>query len=151
MGNGISLTDADRWDWLITVRNEAMRQLQGSRAVIVTCSVLRRKFRDVLRIASYWHPTLQVRFIYLKADEAHLRARVKARIGHYMKENMVRSQMETLEEPAQDEFDVIRVDVQHDEDIVRKKTLAGVRAILKEYEFPLRPTVVTPSDGYRSS
>jgi gluconokinase len=136
MGSGTPLTDADRWDWLITLRNEAVKQLQKSNTVIVTCSALKRKYRDVIRVASYEHPTVQVHFIYLRVDEETLQARVKARVGHYMKEGMVHSQMETLEEPAEDEFDVIKVDVRQDKDAVRSEALTRVRAKLKEYEPP---------------
>lgn len=100
MGSGIPLTDGDRWDWLITLRKEALKELQTCNAVIVTCSALRRKYRDVIRVAGYERPTVQVHFIYLNATEEYLQERVKARVGHYMKESLVRSQMETLEEPG---------------------------------------------------
>jgi gluconokinase len=136
MGSGIPLTDADRWDWLITLRNEAVQKLRTSNAVIVTCSALKHKYRDVIRVASYEHPTVQVHFIYLKVDETTLQARVKARVGHYMKESMVHSQMEALEEPAQDEFDVIKIDVRQDKDLVKTEALTGLRTKLKEYELP---------------
>jgi gluconokinase len=136
MGSGQPLTDADRWDWLITLRNEAVKQLQKSNAVVVTCSALKRKYRDVIRVASYEHPTVQVHFIYLRVDEETLQARVKARVGHYMKEGMVHSQMEALEEPAQDEFDVIKIDVRQDKEAVRSEALTKVRSKLKEYEPP---------------
>ena len=136
MGAGFPLTDEDRWDWLITLRNEAVKQLQKSNTVIVTCSALKRKYRDVIRVASYEHPTVQVHFIYLKVDEDTLQARVKARVGHYMKEGMVHSQMEALEEPAQDEFDVIKIDVRQDKEVVRTDALTRVRAKLREYETP---------------
>jgi gluconokinase len=136
MGSGIPLTDEDRWDWLITLRNEAVTQLQKSNTVIVTCSALKRKYRDVIRVASYEHPTVQVHFIYLRVDEETLQARVKARVGHYMKEGMVHSQMEALEEPASDEFDVIKIDVRQDKEVVRSEALVRVKAKLKEYEHP---------------
>ncbi|ETN36430.1 uncharacterized protein HMPREF1541_08708 [Cyphellophora europaea CBS 101466] len=137
MANGTPLSDADRWDWLITLRNEAVKQLQKSNTVIVTCSALKRKYRDVIRVASYEHPTVQVHFIYLSVDEKTLQQRVKARVGHYMKETMVHSQMETLEEPSPDEFDVIKIDVRQDAEAVRTNALTMVRAKLKEYETPI--------------
>lgn len=79
---------------------------------------------------------MQVIFVYLKVGEEHLQARVKARVGHYMKESMVRCQMEILEEPAQDESDVIKIDVQREQDVVRRDALARVRGKLMEYEAP---------------
>lgn len=136
MGSGIPLTDADRWDWLIKLRNAAVEKLQKSNAVVVTCSALKHKYRDVIRVASYEHPSVQVHFIYLKVDEDTLQARVKARVGHYMKESMVHSQMEALEEPQEDEFDVLKIDVTRDKEAVKQEALTGLKSKLKEYEHP---------------
>jgi gluconokinase len=58
-----------------------------------------------------------VRVVYLKADRELLRERLLLRRGHYMKEGMLESQIETLEEPA----DVIVLDARSSvEDIVRE-------------------------------
>ncbi|ETI22032.1 hypothetical protein G647_06102 [Cladophialophora carrionii CBS 160.54] len=135
MASGTPLTDADRWDWLITLREAAIKKLQTSNSVIVTCSALKRKYRDVIRVANYEHPSVQVHFVYLKVDESTLQARVAARVGHYMKENMVHSQMTTLEEPEEDlEWDVLQVDVREDKEMVKRHALELVQAKLKEYE-----------------
>ena len=40
--------------------------------------------------------------------------RVHNRVGHYMKDSMVKSQFEALEPPSEDEKDVIDVDVARD-------------------------------------
>ncbi|KIX95198.1 uncharacterized protein Z520_09114 [Fonsecaea multimorphosa CBS 102226] len=134
MASGIPLTDADRWDWLITLREEAVKKLQTSNSVIVTCSALKRKYRDVMRVANYEHPSVQVHFIYLKVDEATLQARVAARVGHYMKEGMVHSQMATLEEPEEElEWDVMQVDVREDKELVKRHALELVQRKLREY------------------
>jgi gluconokinase len=133
MGNGVALTDQDRWDWLIALREEALKQLQTSNSVIVTCSALKHKYRDVIRIANYEHPSVQVHFIYLKLDEATLLERLASRKGHYMKYEMMRSQIATLEEPDE-EWDVLRVDVKGDQEAVSKSALEVVRNKLKEYE-----------------
>jgi gluconokinase len=135
MASGTPLTDADRWDWLITLREAAIEKLQTSNSVIVTCSALKRKYRDVIRVANYEHPSVQVHFVYLKVDESTLQARVAARVGHYMKENMVHSQMATLEEPEEDlEWDVLQVDVREDKELVKRHALEVVKGKLKEYE-----------------
>ena len=114
MRTGQPLTDADRWDWLILLREEALSALLSPSAatngVIVTCSALKRKYRDVLRVASYHHPAVQVHFVFLQASEALLMDRVRARKGHYMKDYMVRSQFQSLETPTEDERDVLSVD-----------------------------------------
>lgn len=135
MAAGTPLTDADRWDWLITLREKAVEALRSSNSVIVTCSALKHKYRDVIRVANYEHPSIQVHFVYLKVDEPTLKARVAAREGHYMKETMVHSQMVTLEEPEEDlEWDVMQVDVRNDKEAVKQNALKLVREKLKEYE-----------------
>lgn len=113
MANGHPLTDADRWDWLILLREQALQTLASSAApgVIVTCSALKRKYRDVMRIAAYHHPNVLVHFVFLNATEALLIDRVRGRQGHYMKDSMVRSQFQSLEVPQADERDVLSVDV----------------------------------------
>lgn len=112
MAEGIPLADADRWDWLIQLREEALKTLRERpvSGVIVTCSALKRKYRDVLRIASYHHPEVLVHFVFLSASEAMLMDRVRARRDHYMKDYMVHSQFQSLETPQQDETDVLSVD-----------------------------------------
>ena len=112
MATGQPLTDADRWDWLVLLREEALKALssQGTSGVIVTCSALKRKYRDVMRVASYHHPAIRVHFIFLRASEAVLMDRVRARQNHYMKDYMVHSQFESLEAPTEEEDDVLAVD-----------------------------------------
>jgi gluconokinase len=135
MAAGHPLVDADRWDWLITLREAALKELQTASSVIVTCSALKHKYRDVIRIANYEQSSVQVHFIYLKVDEATLQKRVAERKGHYMKSGMVHSQMETLEEPlGAEEWDVIHVDVRNDKEWVQKTTREAVVDKLREYE-----------------
>jgi gluconokinase len=136
MSSGHPLTDADRWDWLITLREQALLQLRTSNSVIVTCSALKHKYRDVIRVANYEHPSVQVHFVYLKVDESTLQKRVKERVGHYMKEGMVHSQMVTLEEPDDEgaEWDVLCVDVREDKESVKRNALELVRGKLSEYD-----------------
>ena len=115
MTKGIPLTDADRWDWLITLRDAAASALQASptrTGVVVTCSALKRKYRDVIRVAAYNNHGISVHFLYLHASEQTLLARVAARQGHFMGAAMVHSQFESLEVPGETEMkDVIAVDV----------------------------------------
>lgn len=106
------LTDADRWDWLTCLREEALKQLAlGHDGVVVTCSALKRKYRDVIRVAPYFSPGLQVHFIYLDAPEEVLQQRVAQRQGHYMGPNMVHTQFAILQPPMPDEIDCITLDV----------------------------------------
>ena len=140
MSQGTPLTDADRWDWLIALRKAATSRLSPSKSsatkphdgVVVTCSALKRKYRDVIRIATYEDHDVMVHFIYLRASADILLARVKSREGHYMKSAMVRSQMEALEEPdaAEQKRDVLEVDCGQSLMQVQKKVVKTVRAVL---------------------
>lgn len=112
MRNGIPLTDADRWDWLTALRDESMRLIsEGQMGVVMTCSALKRKYRDVIRVAAYYDHRLLIHFIYLDASEELLLQRVTKRQNHYMGANMVHSQFDILERPTQNETDVITIDV----------------------------------------
>ncbi|KAK3934785.1 putative gluconokinase [Diplogelasinospora grovesii] len=112
MSNGIPLTDADRWDWLTALREASIHELdQGHDGVVLTCSALKRKYRDVIRVAPYFSPNLHLHFIYLHATEEVLLQRVLARKDHYMGANMVHSQFDILEPPTAEETDVITIDV----------------------------------------
>jgi gluconokinase len=106
MAANIPLNDADRWDWLILLRDEALVSLKnGAKGVVVTCSALKKKYRDVIRTARLYDedPNANVHFVYLRADKATLLARVRARQNHYMKDAMVDSQFAALEEPDETE------------------------------------------------
>ena len=114
MSAGIPLNDADRWDWLTALREESIRQIMvGNNGVVLTCSALKRKYRDVIRVAPYFNSRVQLHFIYLSATEELVLQRVTARQNHYMGADMVRSQFDALEPPMADEVDVISVDVSY--------------------------------------
>ncbi|KAK1476076.1 thermoresistant glucokinase family carbohydrate kinase [Colletotrichum cuscutae] len=136
MANGIPLTDADRWDWLVALREESRHQLAaGSDGVVLTCSALKRKYRDVIRVAGYYDRSILIHFIYLSASESVLVQRVTARsaaTNHYMGANMVRSQFQSLEAPMADETDVISLDVSRSLEEVKRDALANVKAIMEE-------------------
>jgi len=105
MSNGIPLNDNDRWGWLQTIVSTCAETLvQGSNGVVVTCSSLKRSYRNVLR---KFDEGVQVVFIFLLVDETALLKRVAARKNHYMKVEMVQSQLATLERPSAEETDTI--------------------------------------------
>ncbi|CAK7265373.1 hypothetical protein SEPCBS57363_001549 [Sporothrix epigloea] len=133
MRNGIPLTDADRWDWLTALREESVRRIaSGSDAVVLTCSALKRKYRDVIRVAPYFNTGVNLHFIYLSADPEILLKRVTGRQGHYMGSNMVQSQLDILEPPQADETDVICIDVGHPIKEVKEAALQKVMSITEE-------------------
>jgi gluconokinase len=124
MSAGIPLTDADRWDWLTALREASILELdKGSDGVVLTCSALKRKYRDVIRVAPYFTPNIHLHFIYLDAPEEVLLQRVSARQNHYMGANMVHSQFEVLERPKADEVDVITIDVTRPAEAVMAEAL----------------------------
>ena len=99
MASGIPLTDADRAPWLDAVAAAL------DRPVVVACSALKRRYRDRLRETA---PDLELVFLHGTAEL--LAARMEGREGHFMPTSLLRSQLDTLEEPGADE-DTIGVDV----------------------------------------
>lgn len=137
MRTGSALTDSDRWDWLSTLRlaaTDVLTDASGPSGVVVTCSALKRKYRDVMRVAPYTNASIRVHFVYLSATEEVLQQRVTGRKGHYMGADMVRSQFESLEVPGPDELDVLAVDVGAPKEEVERRALERVMSILDAEE-----------------
>lgn len=132
MASGIALNDEDRWDWLTRLREEALGRLATHKGVVVTCSALKRKYRDVIRVAPYFSPGLQLHFIYLDAPAGVLERRVAQRQNHYMGPGMVQSQLAILEPPQPEEVDCITVDVSLSEPEVCRVALDRVCAKMTE-------------------
>lgn len=102
MARGIALTDADRAGWLERL-GQALQARPGG--TVLTCSALKRSYRDLLRFAS---PGL--RFVFLDIDREEAARRVAARASsHFFSSALVDSQFETLESPV-GEPGVLRVD-----------------------------------------
>lgn len=100
MRAGTPLTDHDRLPWL---RNIAawLGEHQGGGAV-VTCSALKRVYRDILR-----ERTSDVVFLHLDGDKETARRRVAGRAGHFMPESLVDSQFADLEPLEADEHGIV--------------------------------------------
>ena len=98
MAAGIALTDADRQGWLQAVAQKLGHAPHG---VVVSCSALKRRYRDGLRAAA---PDL--RLVFLHGDAALLATRMLSRPGHYMPASLLQSQLATLEPPGPDEAPV---------------------------------------------
>jgi gluconokinase len=129
MRNGIPLNDADRWDWLTVLREESLRRLNaGAEGVIVTCSALKKKYRDVIRVAPYYDASLMTHFIYLQVPETQVLERVTKRQNHYMGADMVHSQFEVLEPPEADETDSFVIDATRPTDIVLDDAMTRINA-----------------------
>jgi len=97
MRSGTPLDDEDRWPWLRTLADWIGEHEQAGTSAVVTCSALKRVYRDLLRDG---HPS--VWFAHVTADPELLRERVQDRPGHYMPSSLLDSQLATLE-PLQDD------------------------------------------------
>lgn len=97
MAAGTPLTDADRAGWLDAIA-EHLSALTPDEGLIVSCSALKRAYRERLRAST---PDLQ--FVHLHGTRALLAARLGGRQGHYMPPALLDSQLDTLETPSADE------------------------------------------------
>ncbi|WP_058322063.1 gluconokinase [Sinorhizobium sp. GL28] len=102
MRSGIPLTDADRWPWL----DEIGTRLASPAATVVSCSALKRAYRERLREVA-WRP---ITFVFLQGTRALLAARLGERKGHYMPLSLLDSQLATLELPS-GEADVVTIEI----------------------------------------
>lgn len=93
MRRGIPLSDADRQGWLDALATQLQARPQS---VVLTCSALKRAYRDRLRMAA---PGL--RFVFMAIDPASARARIESRRdSHFFSPALVDSQFATLESPV---------------------------------------------------
>lgn len=97
MSAGTPLDDADRLPWLQSMAAEIRGWISEQRSVVLTCSALKRHYRDIL-IGDQ-----PVVLVYLRGDKATIAARMQQRHGHFMPQTLLDSQFMTLEEPGADE------------------------------------------------
>ena len=105
MRAGIALTDEDRWPWLDRVAAWIDRQRAGRQPGIITCSALRKAYRQ--RIIG---DRPEVRLVYLRGGHDLVAKHLAGRAGHFMPGSLLQSQIDTLEEPEADE-DPLTIDV----------------------------------------
>jgi gluconokinase len=96
MRQGIPLTDVDREPWLETLRSLIATWLAQNLDVVLACSALKQAYRLELKLSA------DVHFVYLQVSPQVLQQRLHARQGHFMKEQMLASQLAALEEPKDD-------------------------------------------------
>jgi gluconokinase len=94
MRAGIPLTDADRTPWLDALRALVAGWVAKKKNAVLACSALKETYRNILRVDE------QVRFVYLKGKRDIFAHRLLERHDHYMKEQMLDSQLLALEEPG---------------------------------------------------
>ncbi|CAM3850962.1 gluconokinase [Pseudomonas wadenswilerensis] len=94
MSAGIPLDDDDRAGWLILLGEELQRTLKSGARPILTCSALKKRYRDALR-----HAVPDLGFVFLELTPQEAERRVLARPGHFMPASLIESQFAALEPP----------------------------------------------------
>lgn len=105
MHAGHPLNDEDRWPWLEKVAAWIEGELDAGKNGIITCSALKRSYRDILNRRGSG-----VVFIYLAGTSETVAARLAVRHGHFMPPSLLASQFQAPEEPEPDE-PFIRIDI----------------------------------------
>ncbi len=101
----VSLTDGDRAPWLLSIREELARRRSQGADVVIACSALKRRYRDVILPAF-----ARSRIVHLRGDAALIASRLKKRLGHFMPPALLGDQLNILEDPTEDEHALV-VDV----------------------------------------
>lgn len=124
MAAGTPLTDEDRWPWLDRIGAEIAAAQREGTAVIVTCSALKRSYRDRLRAAAGG----SLAFVYLEGSFELLKQRMAARTGHFMPVSLLESQLQTLEVPT-GEPAVITVNIDATLEAIVDEAFEGLSAL----------------------
>lgn len=96
MHAGQPLSDEDRLPWLETIAAWIRSHTQAGTPAIITCSALKKRYRDILRGEG-------VVFVFLQGSKDKISDRLASRHGHFMPPSLLESQFEALEEPTEDE------------------------------------------------
>jgi gluconokinase len=130
MTSGTALSDEDRWPWLRAIGDWLGEHESSGHSAVVTCSALRRAYRDLLRDG---RP--DVRFCHVHADAALIKQRLAQRSGHYMPPSLLPSQLATLEPLQADEPGVVVSVGDTPQDIVQRALRAlGLHAQVPQAE-----------------
>lgn len=123
MAAGIPLDDEDRWPWLDLIGKKLAEARQARSGIIISCSALKRVYRDRLRQADD-----RLCFVYLEGSKALLTKRMAARTGHYMPVSLLESQLATLEPPT-GEPGVVTIDIDRSIQEIADKAVEELRAL----------------------
>lgn len=109
MSNGIPLDDNDRFPWLMKLHDIISEYISREDSLVLSCSALKEKYRRILT-----KENSAAVFVYLRGSYDVIHSRMQTRRGHYMKQDMLKSQFDALEEPA----DAICIDIDRDVDSI---------------------------------
>ncbi|WP_436838383.1 gluconokinase [Nocardia xishanensis] len=121
MRAGEPLTDADRVPWL-----DSIAAWLGERAAwggVVSCSALKRDYRDRLRATA-----TDVLFLHLTTSREELARRMSTRRDHFMPASLLDSQLDTLEPLGSDERGIVVDATRAPADLVRETMAVLVSA-----------------------
>ncbi|MEU8824101.1 gluconokinase [Streptomyces sp. NPDC048636] len=119
MSAGIPLDDADRAPWLDAIG--AWARDHADHGGVVSCSALKRDYRDRLRAANP-----EAVFVHLTGDRARIAERMKARKGHFFSGELLESQLATLE-PLEPDENGVAVDISPDPAAIAARAAAELR------------------------
>lgn len=118
MANGIPLDDSDRAPWLATLHDLIASNLKQNQPCVLACSALKERYRQQLLDGNEG-----VQIVYLKGSYELIWSRISARKDHYMKPQMLQSQFDALEEPA----DAITIDISSSVDEIVLEILKHIK------------------------
>jgi gluconokinase len=114
MSRGEPLNDEDRAGWLEVLSEVIQEQIEKGEETILACSALKKVYRSQLSQAD----PQAVHFVYLKVSTKLLQARLEQRQNHFMKTEMLRSQLGDLEEPKTDEALIVKVQTETSPEVI---------------------------------
>lgn len=117
MSAGTPLDDEDRWPWLEALAAWTGEKHAAGQSTVVTCSALKRAYRDVLRRGAP-----RTFFVHLSGTEELVRSRIEGR-EHFMPASLLRSQFDTLE-PLQPDEAGAEIDITEPPDKIVRHALA---------------------------
>ena len=119
MRAGQPLDDADRRPWLRELARRIGVHEAAGQSVVVTCSALKRAYRDLLADG---HPS--VVFAHVDVPRELLVQRLADRTGHYMPPSLLQSQLDALEPLQPGEPGVVLDGAASPDDVVARLLVA---------------------------
>ncbi|XP_049356699.1 gluconokinase isoform X3 [Solanum verrucosum] len=125
MKNGIPLSEEDRVPWLEALRNTLRRGLVDKETLVLACSALKKRYREILRSADpNYEPGSYasiVKFVLLDVGAEVLAARLVKRAAegkHFMPANLLQTQLDLLQ--IDEAEGILKVDATMDPDTILK-------------------------------
>lgn len=118
MAAGHALVDEDRWPWLEILADWTAERDARGEPTILSCSALKRPYRDVLRTGGEG-----TYFVLVHGDKGLLLERMQTRDDHFMPPSLLESQLDTLELLEADERGVV-VDIANPPERIARMVLA---------------------------